>query len=207
MIEKGIAAKDLAVKVGISPTHLSYIVNSKRKPSFELLNNLADVLGVTMSELVNDPALNDLSAETMLAETGFETLPVGKQVKVPIIGTVTAGPDGLAFEDYQGEEWIDEKYINSEKYFYLRIKGDSMIGDGILPGDLALVRETPEVGYGALAVAIVNGEEGTIKRIFKNEDSIILQASNPKIPPRVYKKKEMENVKIIGEVKMTIRKY
>ena len=82
-----------------------------------------------------------------------------------------------------------------------------MIGDGILPGDLALVRETPEVAYGALAIAIVNGNEGTIKRVYKNEDSIILQASNPKYQPLIFKKEEMKNVRIVGEVKMTTRKY
>ena len=137
----------------------------------------------------------------------LETYPVGQRVKVPIIGTVTAGPNGLAYEDYQGEEWVDTNLVNGGNFFYLRIKGDSMIGDGILPGDLALVRETPEVDYGALAIAIVNGEEGTIKRVYKNEDSIILQASNPKYKPLVFKKKEMDNVRIVGEVKMTMRNY
>ncbi|MFA5385965.1 MAG: S24 family peptidase [Eubacteriales bacterium] len=140
-----------------------------------------------------------------LKEFKFETYPVSKRVKVPIIGTVTAGPNGIAYEDYQGEEWVDTSLINSADLFYLRIKGDSMTGDGILPGDLALVQETPEVRYGALGVAIINGEEGTLKRVYQNDDSIILQSSNPKYPPRVFKKEEMGEVRIIGAVRMIVR--
>ncbi|MDA8227598.1 MAG: helix-turn-helix domain-containing protein [Desulfitobacterium hafniense] len=140
-------------------------------------------------------------------KTLLETYPIGEMVKVPIIGVVTAGPNGLAFEDYQGEAPVDTSYINGDHFFYLQVKGDSMIGDGILPGDLALVRETPEVEYGVLAIAIVNGEEGTIKRVYKNGDSIILQASNPKYPPRIFKGEDMKNIRIVGEVKMTTRRY
>ena len=54
MTAKGISAKDLASKTGISSTHLSYVVNNKRRPSFELLNGLADALGVTLAELVKN---------------------------------------------------------------------------------------------------------------------------------------------------------
>lgn len=155
------------------------------------------------------PAYDGLmsSPEEDFKDINFETYPVGKRIKIPIIGVVTAGPNGLAFEDYQGEEWVDADRVNGGQYFYLRIKGDSMIGEGILPGDLALVRETTEVNSGALAIVIINNDEGTIKRVYKTEDSIILQASNPKTPPRFFKNEEMQNIRIIGEVKTTMRNY
>lgn len=140
-------------------------------------------------------------------ESNMETYPVGKMVKVPVIGTVTAGPNGLAYEDYQGLETVDADYVKGGKYFYLRIKGDSMIGDGILPGDLALVRETPEVEYGTLAIVIIEGQEGTLKRVYKNGDSISLLSSNPKHPPRVFKNEDMEKIRIVGQVKSTTRNY
>lgn len=132
---------------------------------------------------------------------------IGNRVKIPIIGTVTAGPNGIAYEEHLGYEWTEEDDVKGGKYFYLQVKGDSMIGDGILPGDLALVMETPEVNSGDLAVAIVNGEEGTIKRIYKKDDSIILQSSNPSYPPRFFTGKELEDIRIVGKVKQTIRKY
>jgi repressor LexA len=77
----------------------------------------------------------------------------------------------------------------------------------IMPGDLALVRETPEVEYGELAVVIVNGEEGTLKRIYKKESSNVLQSSNPSYPPRIFAGDELKEIRIVGRVESTIRKY
>ncbi|EIW20753.1 MULTISPECIES: helix-turn-helix domain-containing protein [Pelosinus] len=54
MMENKIPAKELAGKLGISPTHLSYVINNKRNPSLELMENIANILGVTMSELLKD---------------------------------------------------------------------------------------------------------------------------------------------------------
>lgn len=216
MADKGVSAKDLAAKAGISSTYLSYVVNNKRRPSFELLDGLADALGVTLADLVKSDAVSQVSSayggskdnpEKDFGAPNMETYPVGKMVKVPIIGTVTAGPNGLAYEDYQGLETVEADYVKGGNYFYLRIKGDSMIGDGILPGDLALVRETPEVEYGTLAIVIIEGQEGTLKRVYQNGDNIILQSSNPKCPPRIFKNKDMEKVRIVGQVKSTIRNY
>jgi repressor LexA len=186
---------------------------------FTYISSIAWVLGIPGSKLriafarqeapTNDGPMESAaeSFATPITKSESEIYPVGKLVKVPIIGTVAAGPNGLAFEDYQGEEWVDASLVNGGNYFYLRVKGDSMINEGILPGDLALVRETPEVRYGALAVVLVNNEEGRIKRVYKNSDSIILQSSNPKYQPEIFKNESMQNVKIIGEVKSTVRKY
>lgn len=82
-----------------------------------------------------------------------------------------------------------------------------MIGDGILPGDLAFVKQQTEVEYRDLAVVIVNGEEGTINRVFKKNDSIVLQSSNPNYPPRIFTGHEFESIKIFGKIKETKRRY
>lgn len=140
-------------------------------------------------------------------ELALETYPVGQPIKIPIIGTVTAGPNGTAYEDYEGDEWTDAQDVRGGGYFYLRVKGDSMTGDGILPNDLALVRETPEVEYGDIAVVLVDGEEGTIKRVYRLDDGIMLQSSNPAYPPRIFRGNELEKVRIVGKVKQTIRRY
>lgn len=133
--------------------------------------------------------------------------PAGKMVRIPVIGVVTAGPNGLAYQDYIGDEIVEEETVKSGKYFYLLVKGDSMIGDGIMDGDLVLIKETPNVENGELAVVIVNGEEGTLKRVYKKDGSIILHSSNPAYPPRIFQGKELENIRIVGKVKQTIRRY
>lgn len=154
-----------------------------------------------------DDLVDDLIAKEEKSEYKLDIIPVGNQIKIPIIGTVAAGTNGLAYEEYLGEEWIDEDFVRGGRHFYLKVKGDSMIGDGILAGDLALVKETPDVEYGELAVVIVNGEEGTIKRVYKKEGSVVLQSSNPSYPPRVFTGSEVNEIRIVGKVKQTIRKY
>lgn len=134
-------------------------------------------------------------------------VPVTKRVQLPIVGTVKAGPNGIAYEDHLGMEWVDKDDINGGQYIWLRIKGDSMTGEGIFPGDLALVRIQPEVENGDLSVVIVNGEEGTLKRVYMKEGSIVLQSSNPQYPPRIFTGNELENIRIVGKVKETKRKY
>ncbi|MCL2337760.1 MAG: XRE family transcriptional regulator [Firmicutes bacterium] len=176
---------------------------------YKWITQVAEALGLSGSILRAALARQETPVydgpKEMLANS--ETRSIGRFIKVPIIGTVMAGPNGLAYEDYQGEEIVDSSLVSGDHLFYLRIKGDSMIGDGILPGDLALVRETPEVEYGALAIVLVNGEEGTIKRVYYDDDSLTLIASNPTVPAKTFTKEEMNNVRIVGEVKMTLRSY
>jgi SOS-response transcriptional repressor LexA len=129
-------------------------------------------------------------------------------IKLPIIGTVTAGPNGPAYTEYLGEEWTDKEDINCDaKYYWLQVRGESMIGERIMPGDLALVREQPDIESGELAIVIANGEEGTLKRVYKKENSIVLQSANATYPPRIFSGTELNSIKIAGKVKVTKRKY
>lgn len=131
-----------------------------------------------------------------------------KIVKLPIIGTVTAGPNGLAYSEPIGEEWTDEDDINNgAKYYWLKVRGDSMIGEGIMPGDLALIREQSDIESGDLAIVVVDDEEGTLKRVYKKENSLVLQSANAAYPPRIFAGTELNLIRIVGKVKVTKRKY
>lgn len=133
---------------------------------------------------------------------------IANRKKLPIVGVVTAGPNGPAYAEYLGEEWTDEEDIcNGTKYYWLQVKGNSMTGEGIMSGDLALIREQSDVESGELAIVIVNGEEGTLKRVYKKEGSIVLQSANAAYPPRIFSGKELDNIRIAGKVKVTKRKY
>ena len=73
MAENKIPAKELAEKLGISPTHLSYVINNKRNPSLELMENVANVLGITMSELLKDSQSLDSQLQTDIASLKAKT--------------------------------------------------------------------------------------------------------------------------------------
>ncbi|MCM3413567.1 LexA family protein [Metabacillus litoralis] len=128
-------------------------------------------------------------------------------VKIPIIGSVKAGPNGLAYEDFQGYETTDKKSVNGGKYKWLMVTGDSMIDEGILPGDLALLREQSDVEHGELAVVIIDNEEGTMKRVLKIDNGIVLQPANRKYQPEYFFGKDLERIRIVGKIKETKRKY
>lgn len=222
-----ITLRDVAKKSGLSHTYIRDIelgINRKTKspinPSPETLKRLAEAYNFPYEELMkkagylsnNDPIDPPvlIPVKTLLnslKDDELDIYPAGKRVKLPVIGTVKAGPNGLAYEDYLGTSNVDEDSINGGQYIWLRIKGDSMTGEGIFPGDLALLRIQPEVENGDLAVVIVSGEEGTLKRVYIKEGSIVLQSSNPQYPPRIFTGKELENIRIVGKVKETKRKY
>lgn len=99
-------------------------------------------------------------------------------VSLPIAGTVRAGLPQPAVEDIEGYFAIDSSQLRSGGAFFLRVKGDSMIGASILEGDLALVRPQPTAQNRDIVVAMIDGE-ATLKRFFKERTKIRLVAANP----------------------------
>ncbi|TWK08627.1 LexA repressor [Bacillus licheniformis] len=135
------------------------------------------------------------------------TRPLSDRHAVPKYGSVKAGPDGPAYQEFQGFEHFED-INNPEEYFVLDVNGDSMTGDGIFSGDQVLIKKMPEVEYnGQIAVVVINGYEGTLKRVYVHDGSITLQASNPTYPPRTFLGAECEEVRIVGVLKELKRKF
>ena len=182
------------------------------------LQDLADRTGVNKSTLQryesgaiqNIPLVRlralaqglEVSDEWLMAAT--EMTPVSKLSRIPIIGAVRAGYTGLAYEERDGFDTADVRH--PEEYFFLRVTGDSM-SPGINEGELALVHKQDDVCSGEIGIAIVNGDQGTIKRVIKKRDKLILQPFNPAYPPLVFTGEEMNEVRIVGRVIETKRKW
>ena len=120
---------------------------------------------------------------------------------LPIYGEVTAGPGGYALHEFLGtEQWITTKNGDGENYFILRIKGDSMY-PRYFPGDFVVVKLQNEVDTGDSAmVIIIDGEEGTLTRVKKVANGIILHSDNSLYPDREFFDEKTAAVKIIGKV-------
>ncbi len=119
-------------------------------------------------------------------------------VSLPIVGVVRAGLPQPAMEDIEGYFAIDSSQLRSGGAFFLRVKGDSMIGASILEGDLALVRPQPTADNRDLVVAMVDGE-ATLKRFFKERGRIRLEAANPNYDDIIVRPGKGD-VTIIGKV-------
>ena len=116
---------------------------------------------------------------------------------IPVVGVVTAGLPILAVENIEGYlPWDGEAGC-----FALRVRGDSMIGAGILDGDRVVVRTQPTADNGEIVVALL-GDSATVKRFRKDGKQIWLLPENPAYDPI-----DGNQAQIIGKVKAVIRTY
>lgn len=114
---------------------------------------------------------------------------------VPLVGRVTAGQPILAVENIEETYPLPTELIGSDNVFMLVVQGDSMINAGILDGDYVLVRDQDTARNGEIVVALIDGEEATVKRFFKEKDYIRLQPENDYLEPI-----NSRNVAILGKV-------
>lgn len=117
-----------------------------------------------------------------------------KTLDVPIIGRVTAGAPILAVENIEETYPVPLDLVEGYDVFMLQVQGESMIDAGILDGDLVLVKEQNQAHNGEIIVALL-GEEATIKRFYKEKDTIRLQPENQFMEP-IYSK----DVTVLGKV-------
>ena len=121
---------------------------------------------------------------------------------VPILGTVPAGPLDLAVQEEEATLILDPSIADAGT-FLLRVKGDSMTGDHILPGDMILVKQQDTADEGDLVIVLI-GEEATLKRFRRDGEKITLLPSNPDHQPVVIDGTS-EEIRIAGKVKAVIR--
>lgn len=125
-----------------------------------------------------------------------------------VYGTIPAGIPMECIEDIIDTEEISVDMLRGNKqYFGLKVKGDSMNPD-YLDGDVLILEKVEDCESGDDCVVMVNGNDGTFKRVFKNENGIILQPLNNAYQPLIYTNEQIENlpIKIIGVVDEIRRK-
>lgn len=131
--------------------------------------------------------------------------PAAKDVAhIPLVGTVAAGLPILAYENI--EAYIDvpltKRSLRSSELFALRIKGESMIGVGIMDGDIIVVRKEQVAENGEIVVALV-GDEATVKTYYKENGHFRLQPENPTMEPIIV----YDELIILGKVISVHRFY
>jgi repressor LexA len=123
-------------------------------------------------------------------------------VLVPLLGRVPAGPLDTAVEDLEGYVPVQSGRALSEM-FGLRVRGESMTGAGILPGDIVIVRRQARAESGDIVVALV-GDEATVKRLKLRRGRAELHPENPRFEPITPDPKEL---KLLGKVVEVRRIY
>ncbi len=187
MKENNVDRNKLSRDLKISYTTISDWINAKTNPRIDKIEMLAKYFGVEKSSLVESP--NKI--------VQLDTLPVKK---IPVVSKISAGMPIYTEENLIDYIYFATKNLNSNKEeFGLQVSGDSM--DKLFQdGDVVVVEKDSTVENGQLGVVLVNGYNGTVKRIRYNNDQIILipESNNPRHYPQVYGKDD--EVKIVGRV-------
>lgn len=122
-------------------------------------------------------------------------------MRVPLIGTVTAGTPILAVEQIEGYIPYIARCAQDKPLFALKVRGESMLNAGILSGDIVIVEKTPSAQNGEMVVALVE-DEATVKTFYKENGHFRLQPENDAYEPII-----VNEVVILGKVVGLIRNY
>ena len=116
-------------------------------------------------------------------------------VNVPIVGKVTAGQPILAVENIEDTFPLPVAYTQNSDVFMLKVSGESMIEAGILDGDLVLIKKQSYAANRDIIIAMIENNEVTLKRFFKEKNFIRLQPENSHMQPILLKE-----VTVVGKV-------
>ena len=120
---------------------------------------------------------------------------------LPIVGTIAAGSPIEAPGTHDETIWVEAGWARSPSNYVLRVKGNSMIGDGILDGDLVVVQPAEDAENGQTIVAMLADGSVTLKRLYRERGYVRLQPANPALEPIV-----VPSVTIQGRVVAVLRR-
>ena len=110
---------------------------------------------------------------------------------VPYLGTIAAGRPIEALPQPERMQ-VPGQFLGSHPCYVLRVRGDSMIDEGILDGDFVVIEQRSHARNGEIVVALVDGHDATLKRIEQQPGRVVLHAANAAMAPLVYATAEVE---------------
>lgn len=195
-----ISQRAFASKTSLSPSYintLEKIYNPKTGKPYSVTTDVAVELANAMNMSIEE-LLSKLNED----QEFITNTPSPSSAVVMIYGTIPAGIPMEMIEDIIDTEEISADMLKGDKqYFGLKIKGNSMYPE-YLDGDTIILEKVDNCENGQDCVVMVNGNDGTFKRVFKNENGIILQPLNNEFQPMVYSNEQIKNlpVRVIGKV-------
>lgn len=178
---------DLARDLNLPYTTITSWCKGEFYPRIDKIQLLANYFNIQKADLVE--------SRNTLAHTSNSAV-------VFVYGTIPAGIPMECIEDIIDTEEISADMLKGDKqYFGLKIKGNSMYPD-YLDGDTIILEKTDDCESGDECCVMVNGSDGTFKKVIKNENGIILQPLNSEYQPMFYTNEQIKSlpVRIIGKV-------
>lgn len=205
---RNIKATELSSKTGIAKSSLSEYINGKYEAKQDGVYLLAKALNVNEAWLMGCNVPMERTTDDILKKIGAIPLSDIETIKIPILGTVKAGYNYLAQENIVDYIAFKVNGTDTENYYALNVVGDSMepLFDD---GDTVIVHKQNDFRNGENCVVLINGDEATIKKVYKGNTGLELKAVNPYYPPRIFTEEEIKKlpVKVIGVVEKSIRNF
>ncbi len=151
-----------------------------------------------------NPAANDASKPAQKAQNINAVIASAAMAQIPLHGRIAAGTPIEAIRDENTLIDIPPSMLGRGEHYALEVDGDSMIQAGINDGDIVIIRKGETAHNGDIVVALVDGEEVTLKRFRRSGNKIILEPENDSYEPRVL---EPERVQVQGHLAGLLRTY
>lgn len=184
----GLTLQDIADRVHVARSTIQrYEAGSISQMKMPVLYSIALALSVNPDWLVG-------KSDDMDSPLPSNVVPMPKPGSVPLIGSIACGTPILAEENI--EEYVDlPRHIRAD--FALTCRGDSMTGADIHDGDVVYIRQQPTVRSGQIAAVLID-DEATLKRVYLQGETVVLQPENPEYPPMIFSGSEAAALRILG---------
>lgn len=190
--QKKLSQSELAEILNVEQTAISRWELGKTAPDLRSIEKMAEFFEVTVDQILGREPLNGVRFPARVDDLIQRFKPVMTK-RLPLLGNIAAGKPIFANEEH---EIMLETEIRAD--FCLKVVGDSMIGAGIMDGDVVMIRKQPMVQNGEIAAVLID-DEATLKRFYKTDNLITLISENPAYPPIVYKPEDGRDILILGK--------
>lgn len=186
-VTHGLTQSELGKIAGVSDKAIWTWENGTAEPRMGAIQKIADHFNIKKSDLIEDHSSDpDL--------TGITNISFPASRPIPILGDICAGEGTWCEENFEGHFFIDSS-VKAD--FCVRVRGDSMIDAGIRDGDLAFIKRTYDYKDGNIYAVRINSDcEAVLKKVFWQDDTIVLNPCNAEYKPIVT---DSEGVSVVGE--------
>lgn len=195
----GLTLEQVGDYVGVSKSTVrkwetGYIANMKR----DKISLLAKVLQMSPSEFIS-------SDTTDIPSNISAIIPPEKIHQIPVYATVSAGLGALAEDEViEYIPMVIENPYDIPDTFGLKVRGDSMYPK-IEDGDIIVIRKQESVDSGTVAVVLLDGEEGLVKKVEYGKDWIVLHSFNPEYQDKRFEGAEVQRLRVVGKVMKVVK--
>lgn len=177
-------------------------LSAKKYPRMDKIEILANYFNINKSDLIEETPISKLTLKTSVGH-----ILDNKDIRmIPVFESVSAGFG--AYADEKIIEYIPLHIQNSydaDNMLAIKVIGNSMYPK-IEDGDIIAVRKQSDFENGQIAVVLVDGDEGLVKKIYQEQNKITLVSCNPEYPDKVFIGEEIERLSVVGVVNMIIKR-